>query len=230
MLSTFFVALFAVLIVTSGATTPHGEQEQAAHSQASVDIVNSIIEECDNSAHCVLKRFADYVRATQEQQTFEAKNREKLGLQLEAYACSDKTAVSSEPIRHDSWRDWNVKVMHERPASKIHLINGFVSEEECQNMLLDANERPVAPGTLSKGYNAGQRFRRVMQNDVEPANHAEVARRVYDYAKHVLEGLDISEQGQARFKYLRYTGRGRNETNPDHYSSHCKCETLQALA
>lgn len=91
-----------------------------------------------------------------------------------------------------------------------------------------ADKANLGQATVSGGPQYSS-FRKALQTNVQiPWNKEEdghliprVARRVYDYTNHVLEGLNIGEHGQSGFKYLHYSGRGRDDTEPDHYDAHC---------
>jgi hypothetical protein len=121
--------------------------------------------------------------------------------------------------------------MHEVDTSKIHLLENFIREDECEAILKIADESELNSATVGRGINQA-RIRKAMQTNIdvpwdkEHEDHpiARVSRRVYDYTNVVLEGLDIQEGGQARPKYLHYSGRGRNDTEPDHYAPHCDFE------
>jgi hypothetical protein len=197
------------------------------NNQASVNVVRNIIETCEHSAACVLEGFTDYVAKVQKEQAFETALREKMAKELETYAC-DQQKVSSEPIKTTTWRDLHVSIMHELPSSKIHLINGFISNEECEAIMDIADKTNLGHATVSGGPKYSS-FRKALQTNVqipwkkegEGNLIAQVARRVYDYTNHVMEGLNINEHGQSSFKYLHYSGRGRDDTDPDHYSAHC---------
>ena len=187
-----------------------------------------MIEECEHAAVCVLDLFAKYVTKSRQEKEFETDLREKMATKLETYACNDKEAVSSDPIRRTSWKNRPVDVMHELPASNIHLIEDFISEDECKAIMDIADKANLGQATVAGGPKYSK-ARKALQTNVqipwneEDSGHliARVARRVYDYTNHVLGGLNIQEHGQSHIKYLHYSGRGRDDPEPDHYSAHC---------
>jgi hypothetical protein len=181
---------------------------------------------------CQARHTAD-VKRLKKELAFETSLREGLASTLESYSCKDPVLNSSEPVRREAWVDKNdmrtraVHVMHELPASKIHVIANFVSEDECNAIDKVAGTSLRRASVGDRGYDP--QFRKAMGASIEvpweleQEGHpiARLSRRVYDYTNHVLEGLDIQEAGQAKLKFLHYSGRGRNDTEPDHYFPHC---------
>jgi len=223
--------------------------------QHATAVVNGIMKGCRQSSNsnasnyfdesCVARRFIEYVAKTTEQLAFESSVREKLADKLEVYSCSDPNLTTSEPIGRTTWADpgdggrtvRKVDIMHELPASKIHVIQNFISTDECR-AFYEAADRSGAMerATVAGGMTATQ-DRKVMQANIEVPWHqeregnfiAKVSRRVYDYTNEVLDGLDLREAGQAKLKFLHYSGRGRNDTEPDQYSPHCDSNCSGAL-
>ena len=156
---------------------------------------------------------------------------------LENYTCLDDTLDSTPDVEVRTWAYKEepvrtVHVKHERPASRIHLIENFINEEECQAMEKAAqsslHRATVADG---KGGSRLSENRKAMQAgitvpwDEEADGHpiARLSRRVYDYTNHVL-GLGIQEFGQEDLMSIQYFGRGKNDTEPDRYTPHCDGE------
>ncbi|KAL3932498.1 MAG: hypothetical protein SGBAC_010827, partial [Bacillariaceae sp.] len=122
-----------------------------------------------------------------------------------------------------------VEILFDRPSSKIHVIDNFISQEECDAMTLAAEPRlhqaTVADG---KGGSHFSEHRKAMQAGIrvhwEKERHgdkiAQLSRRVYDYANYALD-LGIEEHGQEDLMSIQYFGRGKNDTAPDRYTPHC---------
>lgn len=119
-----------------------------------------------------------------------------------------------------------VHVKLDRSASRIHLVENFISAEECQAMQDEAAETlhdaTVADGKgghrlseARKAMQAGIKVRWEKEAEGDPI--ARLSRRVYDYTEHVL-GLGIDEKGQEDLMSIQYFGRGRNDTQPDRYT------------
>ncbi|CAB9518956.1 prolyl 4-hydroxylase [Seminavis robusta] len=219
----------------SGCTQPK-EMELAA-----AKIVKGVVRDCEGyedddeaEALCVLKGFTKYLARTMEEQGFEATVRDKLATSLEAYSCSDNSLSSSNPLRSETWEDpvsqqtLQIQVMQEHASSKIHLIENFVSAEECQAIIDQANvtgmsNASVAGGQLYSSIRKALQTNVAVPWDLEHTGHpiSRATRRVYNYANHVLKGLHLDEAGQSTLKFILYSGRGQNDTEPDLYNNHC---------
>jgi hypothetical protein len=157
-----------------------------------------------------------------EEVTFQAEVRRDLAKLFEQYTCLDSELESSEPIREDEWysefedKTRDVKILHDRPASKIHIIEDFINDEECQAMQ-DAAESELSRAVVSDGAGGStySENRKAMQAgitvpwDKETLGHpiARISRRVYSYAEHIL-GLGIDEKGQEDLMSIQYFGKG----------------------
>ncbi|GKY99242.1 hypothetical protein MPSEU_000879500 [Mayamaea pseudoterrestris] len=130
-----------------------------------------------------------------------------------------------------------VHVKHDRPSSKIHVIENSISHEEC--LAIEQAAAPFLERAAVADGKGGQELdpsRRALQAGiVVPWNQemegnliARVSRRVYSYANHVL-GLNIQEFGQEDLMSIQYFGRGINDTAPDQYQPHCDdfCDGLK---
>jgi hypothetical protein len=122
----------------------------------------------------------------------------------------------------------DVHVMHERQASRVHLIKNFVSEEECEAM--ERAAKPILHRATVADGKGGSQFspsRKAMQAGIKvkwsmeaDGDHiASLSRRVYDYANHVLD-LNITEHGQEDLMSIQYFGR-EDDKEPDRYMPHC---------
>jgi 2OG-Fe(II) oxygenase superfamily len=196
---------------------------------------------------CVETGVATELERVHEEISFQATVRKDIAALLENYTCSDSELESTPDVRADTWTppSWvvnnetgqvetnsplNVHIKLDRPASRIHVIENFIRQDEC-----DAMEQQAAPSlhraTVAdgKGGHRVSEARKAMQAgitvpwDEESADHpiARVSRRVYDYVNHVL-GLDIKEHGQEDLMSIQYFGKGLNSTEPrDRYMPHC---------
>jgi len=183
---------------------------------------------------CVEGGVADRLEKVNEDISFQAAIRKDIAAQLENYTCIDDTMESSKDIDTKTWRykdgiTRTVHVKHERPASRIHVIENFIDEAECQAME-EAAAKTLHRATVADGK-GGSRLsdnRKAMQAGItvpwskEAEGHpiARLSRRVYDYTNYVL-GLDIKENGQEDLMSIQYFGRGLNDTEPDRYTPHC---------
>lgn len=185
---------------------------------------------------CVEGGVATRLEEVNEEIAFQSSVRKSIAEKLENYTCIDEKLDSTEDVSLTTWthkgRRRTVHVKHDRPASQIHVIENFISEEECQAMEDQAKPKlhkaTVADGRggsrLSENRKAMQAGIKVPWHLEEQGDHiAKLSRRVYDYANNVL-GLDIDEKGQEDLMSIQYFGRGRNDEEPDRYTPHCDGE------
>ena len=158
-----------------------------------------------------------------------------MAAKLENYTCEDPDHPTTTPLRQETWDgakdhlERPVLIMHDRPASKIHVVELFIDQEECDAMEEAAkpilHRATVADGTggskFSENRKAMQAGIKVPWDKEEEGNPiARLSRRVYDYTNHVL-GLELEEHGQEDLMSIQYFGRGYNDTAPDRYTPHC---------
>lgn len=183
---------------------------------------------------CVQGGIALKLQEMNEEIAFQASIRRNIAGLLENYTCVDDTMESSDDIVDakiftQNNQQYTVHVKHDRPASKIHVIENFISPEECEAMEAAA-EKKLHRATVADGK-GGSRLsdaRKAMQAGIKVPWHKEklhdpiatLSRRVYDYTNHVL-GLDIEEHGQEDLMSIQYFGRGIDDEQPDRYTPHC---------
>lgn len=204
--------------------------KKAGGASVSAEDAKKSIEEL---VACVENSVAGEIERSKEEIAFQASVRKKMAEHLENYTCADEGLPSSEPKQETTWINRGVarkvQVMIDRPASKVHFIPDFVSEEECAAMEAAAkpllHKATVADGKggsrLSESRKAMQAGIKVPWKKEKDGNGiATLSRKVYDYVNHVLD-LDIEEHGQEDLMSIQYEGRGDNETEPDRYMPHC---------
>jgi hypothetical protein len=196
---------------------------------------DAALEAMQLMASCVESKVARTLERANEEIAFQASVRKGVASQLENYTCVDDSMTSSDDLETRVWDNHDgiqrtVHIKHERPASKIHFIEDFINEEECQAMAQAAAPK-LHKATVADG-SGGSRMsdhRKAMQAgitvnwDTEGKEEgmesyiAGLSRRVYDYTNHVL-GLNIEHYGQEDLMSIQYFGRGTNDTEPDRYS------------
>mmetsp|Transcript_1610 Transcript_1610/g.2286 ORF Transcript_1610/g.2286 Transcript_1610/m.2286 type:complete len:459 (+) Transcript_1610:46-1422(+) len=184
-------------------------------------------------SNCVSKGLVVELERASEEVTFQANIRRNIGALFENYTCADEDLGTTDPQHETFWsydgKQYPVKVMIDRPASKVHLIDNFITPEQCEAMEVKAkatlHRATVADG---KGGSELSPSRKAMQSGISIPWHLEsegnpltkISRKVYDYTNHVL-GLDIDEHGQEDLMSIQYFGRGPEEKEPDRYTPHC---------
>ena len=154
----------------------------------------------------------------------------------EKFSCQDLERETSEPQYTTKWQhsesqkvhhNYDVQVHLDRPASKIHVIPNFATQEECDAMIEAGKDwlqaAAVADGaggsTVNKVRKANQGHVHFHLDD-EDQTIPNVFRRIYAYTHHAT-GLVLDVAGQETLNSIEYIGRGLNDTNPDHYKPHC---------
>ena len=191
----------------------------------------------DQLLACVETGVATALETINEEIAFQASVRKDIAATLENYTCVDLTLNTSKDITTTTWKDpytnvvHPVHVKHERSASRIHLIENFINDDECEAMEAAATKSlhraTVADGKggsrLSENRKAMQAGITVPWNngvDIENNPIARLSRRVYNYTEHVLH-LGIIERGQEDLMSIQYFGRGADDPEPDRYTPHC---------
>lgn len=212
-----------------------------AAAKASVDedpSQDNLVRSMEELVRCVETGVAGSIQKSNEEIAFQASVRKDIAAKLENYTCTDSTLGTSPSLSSNVWYDGSasqahvprqVNVMHNRPASKIHVIENFIDAEECQAME-DAAVPLLHRATVADGKGGSQLSanRKAMQAGITVPWHLEaegnpiarLSRRVYDYTNHVL-GLNLEHHGQEDLMSIQYFGRGRDDTEPDRYTPHC---------
>ncbi|KAL9188102.1 hypothetical protein ACHAXT_006480 [Thalassiosira profunda] len=232
-----------IVLIREGVEVEHTDSKTIAAASATV-----LLDDCQSSAKkslaaspgdaasildtlasCVQKGIAAEIEKANEEIAFQADIRKKMAELVENYTCADEGMNTTEAKKTEYWRRKQVDVMIDRPASKIHTIQNFLSEEECQAVEAAAkpilHDATVADGSggskLSESRKAKQAGIKVHWDKEDEGDAiARLSRRVYDYVNHVLP-FDIKENGQEDLMSIQYFGRGPDDEAPDRYMPHC---------
>lgn len=217
----------AVTVISSCRERMLQQIEKISDPDAAANVVEDMLACAEGGVVRKMKEINDEL-------AFHSQLRKSLASNLENYTCLDASSETTPDVETRVWShkdgvDRTVHVKFERPASRIHVVENFISEEECKAMEEAAvpflHRAAVADG---KGGTQLSEHRKAMQagipvpwdKEAEGNAIARLSRRVYDYANHVL-GLDIKENGQENLMSIQYFGRGTNDTAPDRYTPHC---------
>jgi len=197
------------------------------------------IKTLDELVACVGQAVAEKLKKSTKEINYQAKLRMSMADKWENYTCTDDSLPTSPAVRSYTWNqgdvDRQVSVLHEKAASKIHYIEDFISEEECQAMA-EAAEPKLHQATVASGDGGSKitESRKALQAGIDvPWDKEEegnpialLSRRVYDFVNYVT-GLDIDEFGQENLMSIQYFGRGEDDEAPDRYMPHCDgdCES-----
>lgn len=184
-------------------------------------------------ATCVESGLARLLETKNNELAIEEKDRRELADKLENYTCADDSLSTSPPLEIRQWQHngtvRNVHVLHERRASQIHVLQDFISEEECA-AIEKAAEPKLHRGTVADGAGGHKlsEHRKAFQaglkipwdKEEEGDLIARYVRRVYDYTNHAT-GYNLSVVGQEDLMSIQYFGNGENDPTPDQYRPHC---------
>jgi hypothetical protein len=153
-----------VIVVKEGIEVEHTDSKSIAQKSAS-----NLLSDCkaeanrkltsgegnaesilDNLASCVKSGIAKEIEKANEEITFQAGVRKNMAGLLENYTCADELLNTTEPRDVLHWEGREVKVMIDRPASKIHVVENFITAEECK-AVEEAAEPILHDATVADG-------------------------------------------------------------------------------
>lgn len=174
----------------------------------------------EEMTECIQTSVNNTLEEKKEEIDFQAQVRSKLGERLTVYACSDVNATTSESTENTTWtfenKRYDVKVLLDRPASKIQLVEKFVSAEECKAAEKAIKTKKVSDGGL-QAKKGGIAFPKDEDNEL-----SRLATRIYTYVEEKLNA-DLEMDGREELFMLHYQGKKKK---PDQYEPHCdgKCD------
>jgi hypothetical protein len=188
----------------------------------------------DSLSNCLQKEAAVEIQRKNEEVALEAQSRLIISAALENYTCADPARELSKPKEIRQWKydnvTHNVFVMHDRPSSQIHVLEDFITEEECDAIKAVA-EPELHRGTVANGsgghrlsehrkaWQAGVRVPWERESEGNPI--AKVVRRLYDYTNEAV-GYNLTVEGQEDLMSIQYFGIGQGSSDPpDQYRPHC---------
>jgi hypothetical protein len=185
-----------------------GEIVSAAGNGSSTS--NELIKRSiDGLRECVGDRFIGVMDRLNIEVSEQTRLRTEMANQMENLTCLDPALdSSSEDVYNETWvnqgKEHVVHVKLSRPASRIHVIDDFISEAECRAIERGAVSR-LARAIIADGrggvthLSARKSLQAIIHvnwtKEMEGDHTATLLRRVYNYANHVL-GLNITERGQ----------------------------------
>lgn len=113
-------------------------------------------EAMDDLVACVQDAVVATMAEANEELTFQAQIRKDMAEQMENYTCVDSQLDTSPALETTIWRSdkdgvsRQAQIMLDRPSSKIHVIDNFISQEECDAMGIAA-EPTLHQATVADG-------------------------------------------------------------------------------
>jgi hypothetical protein len=203
------------------------------------DYPRSALSALEYLGACVEGGVVNEIERAREEVSFQAGIRTGMADLLEDYACADDALNTTIAMRTEIWDGRTVRVMLDRPAAKVHLVEDFVTREECD--AVGARAEPLLHDALVADDRGGAELsetRRARQAGIKVDWEGEgagdpvaiLSRRVYDYVNRVLPTLNVDERGQEDLMSIQYRGRGPGDDRPpDRYMPHCDgdCDGLR---
>jgi len=208
------------------------DDKKRAHEQA-----NAVVQECkakfeerqgkqdpyellEEMTACIQSSVNQTLEEKKEEIDFQTQVRSKLGERLAVYACSDVNATTSESIENSTWtydkKRYDIKVLLDRPASKIQLIENFVTADECKAAEKAIKTKQVNENGLT-AKKGGVAFPKEEENEL-----SKIASRIYAYVEEELDA-DLEVEDREELFMIHYQG---DKKNPAQYEPHCdgKCD------
>lgn len=89
-------------------------------------------------AQCIKFGISREIRRLKEEVYFHAQARENLANLFDNYTCADESLNTTTAKETMHWEGRKVHVMMDRPTSKIHVVEDFITEEECKAVEMTA--------------------------------------------------------------------------------------------
>lgn len=233
-LTLYYNDSIAVVTIEEGLAIKHEDDKTKARDQA-----GEIVRDCkaqfaekkgdpykllEELSECFEASVNKSVSLKDDEKKFNAEIRTSLGTRLADYICTDVNATTSAPIKNQTWtfedEEFDVRVMMDRPHIKVHLVEDFITPEECQAVeRLITTKRVDANGLLAK--KGGISFLSAEKDSVLSSLES----RMYTYANEEL-GVVLESEESEELYLLHYEGRGEDDAKPDQYAVHCdgKCD------
>lgn len=211
-------------------TIIHTDNKSKARDQA-----KSVLQECKANAvqnfnaadpeasmkdlmSCIDKSIEGVVKEKTDEISFQQNLRHDMGSKLVNYACVDPNVTMAESIENKTWthqdRHHKIKMLLDRPTSKIAYIEDFITPEECA---------AVEAGVVLKDVNgANGLYAKKGGMDIDwtlpPSDPLlTLSSRMYAYVADVLR-LGLGSENAEQIFMLHYPG---NAEKPSRYDPHC---------
>ena len=143
----------------------------------------------------------------------------RIAYSLENYTCANESLGTTPYLHTERWKygsqNYHVQVHHQQSTSQVHVIDNFLSPQEC-SLLTTAAELHYSTATARGSVHyARQAQHAAIDTPWEQSTHpvTELSHRIYAYANQVLH-LNLSHHGQEMLTAIRY------HVN-DKYMPHC---------
>lgn len=164
---------------------------------------------------CLDKSIEDAVEEKKNEIEFQQDLRINMGSKLAEYSCIDPNATMTESIQNKTWSNsktkYNIKMLFDKPASKIGYIEKFASQEEC-----NAVEGGVSLVEVN-GMDGLYAKKGVMTVTSEGGLISKLIKRMHSFAAESLR-IPVDSKTSNEVSWLHY---GVDTENPRRHDAHC---------
>lgn len=188
------------------------ERLHPPQTTSAVPTASDIVSQCrelpniNEMVQCLKEKTAIVLEELNEEVAFQKHVRRTLAYLAENYTCADPTLPTTSPRRTEPWEyegiTIDVGILHEHPGSQIHILPGFIHEEECQAVHAEA-AATLHRGTVADGKGGSKMSpnRKAWQAGIKVQDWtiqepiANLKRRIFAYANHAT-GYNMTLPGQ----------------------------------
>lgn len=190
---------------------------------------------------CVTKGLKGAFKEVQVNLKEEKSIRKSMAPLIETYTCGNQTLPTTTPISTTTWSykrsidgvlepPRKVSVMVSRKAAVVHVVEDFITEEECREVEREGRRKGLMKASVAD-EGGGSTFspnRKALQAGISVNWNLEesgdlisrLSRRVFSYTNQYTN-YGLSHEGQEDIMTIQYEGRGVKDTEPDRYMPHC---------
>ena len=179
----------------------------------------SINATINTTLECI-RSFLEYkFQQVHEQKVSLAEARHRIAYTMENYTCANESLETTPSLHTTGWnyglQNFHVQVHHQRSTSQVHVIDNFLSAQECSLLTTAAELRYSTATARGSVHYTRQAQHAAIETPWELPMHpvTKLSHRIYAYANQVLH-LNLSHHGQEMLTAIRY------HVN-DKYMPHC---------
>ena len=102
-------------------------------------------QQIDAMADCLLRGLEKELEAMDEEIAFQATVRKQMGEQLKQYTCHDiplaPNVTTTPAVQNTTWSNYNVRVLFDSDYSSVRIVEQFLTDSECQQILSLAQQQ-----------------------------------------------------------------------------------------
>ena len=181
------------------------------------------VESMDKLMACIDNSVNASLAKQSEEISFQESVRLKMGSKLVNYACVDPKMKQTTETENKTWTffqdklERKVKVMMDRPSVQVHLMENFISEQECAAVEAAAKLERVEGANGLWAVKGGFDIPWAAKDSLLTS----LATKFYSYARDQLRVMDLDAANAEQMFVLKYHGKGADSEAFDRYDPHC---------